>query len=100
MKNGTIASGFTIASSVTSGLRSMPSAGLAAAEHAEAFHVQHLFAALVRHLPAGTHQAEVGLAAQRAGLEDRVAQAQRVTGIHRLQPVELVEAGRSHAGGL
>jgi hypothetical protein len=77
MKNGTMASGFTMASKVTRGLKSIMRpcrlwrGRRASPEHAIAFHVHHRVAVLVEHFPHRTHQAHVGALAQWARFQDR-----------------------------
>src|SRR5437868_4016111 len=103
MKNGTMASGLTTASSVTSGLmKSTPlffrrlharhllgRGRFAAAEHAVAFHLHHHVAVLVEHFPARAHEAGVRALAQRARLHDAVPERERVAGVHGLEPAQV-----------
>src|SRR6185312_6952794 len=69
----------------------------AAAEESHAADRHDHLAFLVDHLAQCLERAAIGPALGRDGIDDGEPAGERVTGAHRLQPLDLVDARRAHA---
>src|SRR6266850_2627324 len=72
--------------------------GIAAPEHAVAFHGHDPLIVLVEYFPAGLDQPHIGPAGGGADFERGALRADGIARTHRLQPFEIVDAGRPQAG--
>src|SRR4029453_4473942 len=94
------ASGSPAGSTCTASEAAAPSGGGAPPDEVGGFERHHHLAVLVQQLAVGLDEPPVGLGARRRRLEHGGAEAQGVARAHRLEPAQLVDAGRAHRCGV